>query len=484
MNRKDFLKSTAEVTSGGILTCLGKAATQISTTSNPVPDRKQKTNSLGAAHLFALLTYMPLFAAAQALPVCSWPLETTGKGVSNVAYPDTNATYWTMPFDSARWESIVITGTYPQARFFSIVSYNASGSVVEDQGSLNDVDINPDPGYTNPFRENAVEGEPQRYTITVSRAAPNGEPNSLQLAGTRLGWIIYRIYVANGGLQRNAGVPLPTIKVFSHDGRSHVVPPCPSRHSSAAAAGLMTALASQGLDANAALPRELIDAAEQTTSQEASCQPTPLISWIPKNTGGYFPNPANKYIAIPGLCFQPNRILLVRGKGPVFPDTYHGGPIWKPEGIQVRYWSLCNNDQRSPYPVVACQADHSTNLDQSGYYTYVISEPERGEVPSWLPPEATWLRWGLQTDTKILLVRNMLPDPNFQNSVQAAINAGCVVDNQSGAQPSRDEIVKQGECAHDVMKEYYPKAVYCDKHTFISQGWQGCFAAAESGIQE
>jgi hypothetical protein len=91
---------------------------------------------------------MPLFAAAQALPVCSWPLETTGKGISNVAYPDTNATYWTMPFDSVRWKSIVITGAYPQARFFSFVSYNASGSVVEDHGSLNDVDINPDPGYT------------------------------------------------------------------------------------------------------------------------------------------------------------------------------------------------------------------------------------------------------------------------------------------------------------------------------------------------
>jgi hypothetical protein len=41
-------------------------------------------------------------SAAVDVPMCSWPLETTGMGLTNVAYPDTNATYWTMPFDSDR----------------------------------------------------------------------------------------------------------------------------------------------------------------------------------------------------------------------------------------------------------------------------------------------------------------------------------------------------------------------------------------------
>ena len=427
----------------------------------------QKTNPLGTARLLVFLTFMPLLAAAQALPVCSWPLETTGQGITNVAYPDTNATYWTMPFDSTRWKSIIITGRYPQARFFSFVSYDAKGSVVADHGSLNDVDINPDTGDTNPFREGTVAGEAQHYTISASRATDN-EGNSLQLADTRLGWIIYRVYVANQGLGRNAGVPLPTITVIGQDGRSQVVPPCRSR---------------QGLDMNAALLLEWIaPPPEQSTAQQASCQETPLVAWIPKNTGGYFPNPANKYIAIPGLCFQPNRILVVRGKSPVFPDTYHGGLIWQSAGVQLRYWSLCNNNQRLPYPVVACEADHATNLDQSGYYTYVVSEPERGEIPSWVPPDATWLPWGSLNSPNILLMRNMLPNPNFPHSVQAAIAASCVVDNQSGAPPSRDEVVKQGKCAQSVMSDYYPEAVYCHKQVFISQGWQGCFATAQADI--
>jgi hypothetical protein len=246
-------------------------------------------------------------------------------------------------------------------------------------------------------------------------------------------------------------------------------------------ANLVRALTSQGLDADLAFLQKVIASANPGSTQEVSCQPEPLVSWIPKNTGGYFPNPANKYIAIPGLCFESDRIVVVRGKGAVFPDTYHGNPIWEPPGIEMRYWSMCNNDQHAPYPVVSCQADHSTNLDEAGYYTYVMSQPEQTQPPSWLPPYATWLPWGSRIVANILIFRNMLPAASFQNSIQAAIQAGCVVENQQGSPPARDEVVKEGECAQQVMQQYYPKAVYCNKPVFIAEGWQGCFAAAESG---
>ena len=35
------------------------------------------------------VTLGPSVAAAQGLPVCSWPLETTGTGRTNVFFPDT-----------------------------------------------------------------------------------------------------------------------------------------------------------------------------------------------------------------------------------------------------------------------------------------------------------------------------------------------------------------------------------------------------------
>jgi hypothetical protein len=58
-------------------------------------------------------------AATPLLPTCSWPFEVTGQGLSNVATPDTNATYWVMPLDTSRWRAVVINGTYPNARFFN-----------------------------------------------------------------------------------------------------------------------------------------------------------------------------------------------------------------------------------------------------------------------------------------------------------------------------------------------------------------------------
>jgi hypothetical protein len=385
-----------------------------------------------------------------------------------------------MPFDSARWKSIVISGTYPQSRYFSFIPYLAKGSVVNNQ-ALNDIDINPSQGSTNPFRENADDGSAHYYTVTASRYPPSdNEANFLQLGDTRLAWILYRIYVPNKGLERNAGVSLPSITVVDQNGQSHSLPQCHADSTADTVANLTKTLPAQGLDVEVGL-REIFDPVNVLPPAKASCQQTPLLSVIPANTGGYFPNPANKYIAVAGLCFQPNRLVVVRGKGATFPDTFNGGPIWEPPGTMMRYWSVCNNNERKPYPVVGCTADYKTNLDARGYYTYVLSEPETNNPmtpPSWVPSDATWLPWGSRVVPNILLLRNMLPDSNFTHSVQAAIQEGCVVNN--GGSVPRKDAVKAAVCAHKVMQGYYPRAVYCEKQVFINEGWPGCFAAAES----
>ena len=84
--------------------------------------------------------------------------------------------------------------------------------------------------------------------------------------------------------------------------------------------------------------------------------------------------------------------------------------------------------------------------------------------------------WPSLAQGNILIFRNMLPTtPQFDRSVQAAIAAGCVVDNQPGMPPPRDQVLTQGACAERVMKAFYPKAVYCDESVFQSGGWQACF---------
>ncbi len=453
-------------------------------------------SATGAIRLtVGLLLGLALFAAtlgsrtalAEALPACSWPLETTGSGISNVAYPDTNATYWTMPFDSSRWKELIITGAYPEARFMSFITYDALASAAD---SIVDYAIKPDLHSENPFKPGkAGDGNGQghtfgnTYTISISRsgkAAKGG--NHLDMADSSLGWIIYRIYVPDKGKDRQGGVDLPAVTLVAQDGSRHPLSPCSFGDFATAVNNVITSLSDNGFaDAADLLATKVTEGDDGgASSGDVVCAPDQVAFAIPLSTGGYFPNPANKYIAAPALCFQQNRIVVVRGKGAPMPDTYNGAPVWQPAGqfqkVALRYWSMCSNEQQIPYPVVACQADWATKLDSQGFYTDVLSDD--AQPPSWLPPDATWLPWGSTDDRNILIFRNMLPAPSFHKSVQAADAAGCTFDNTSGATVTYQDIADAGQCAQKVMGAYYPAAVYCDTALFISQGWQGCFAAA------
>ncbi|MGH3263418.1 MAG: hypothetical protein ACRDNS_15655, partial [Trebonia sp.] len=64
-------------------------------------------------------------AASQPLsqfPFCSWWLETTPQ-TTNVALPDTSATYWTTPFFASPGLKIYVKGQFPDARFMSVTVY-------------------------------------------------------------------------------------------------------------------------------------------------------------------------------------------------------------------------------------------------------------------------------------------------------------------------------------------------------------------------
>jgi hypothetical protein len=107
---------------------------------------------------------------------------------------------------------------------------------------------------------------------------------------------------------------------------------------------------------------------------------------------------------------------------------------------------MCNNKEVTPGPVAACVADHATRLDDQGYYTYVISDDEGATPstpPSWLPADATWLRWGDPLIQSALAFRDMLPEAGFS-----------------------------------LIGDYLPTGVYCDKDLLVAQGWPACFAAA------
>jgi hypothetical protein len=194
--------------------------------------------------------------------------------------------------------------------------------------------------------------------------------------------------------------------------------------------------------------QQILSAANQRPPSNASCnpaQPGPTsVTFAPATFGtNLFPNLQTTYLETAPLCFQASKVLVVRGRAPVFPNTYLGGSVFQPafDGqIQLRYWSMCNNDRVAPYPVIACQGDFETALGSDQFYTYVISNDPA--PPAWLPAGATWLPWGSVAVPKNLIFRNI----NLENSSLGA--------------------------------DYVPKGAFCDQATVAQRGWAFCFANA------
>ena len=171
--------------------------------------------------------------------------------------------------------------------------------------------------------------------------------------------------------------------------------------------------------------RAIVNASGPATNTPAPAQPTfirPKSSQI-----NLFPDPDNVYLATI-LHYRPGEIPVVRGKAPTFPDT-RGVSASRPE--QVRYWSLCTDEYRKPYPVSFCVADQDVALDAQGFYTMVVSTPADRPANTDAAHHVTWLDWGSTAVDNLLLMRQMLAAPNFAGAA-ARLTPGALRDVDHG----------------------------------------------------
>jgi hypothetical protein len=405
--------------------------------------------------LFALV---PAGASAAsptgAFPYCSWWAETTPETL-NVAFPDTSATYWTTPFYAEEGLEVRIEGTYPDARYMSFNVYNESGGSFEANGvqsGIADFEIDPAAGSVNPFQAAGSAGG--SFTVTLSGAAKPGDANTLPLApegeaGTgnaHLGFILYRVYLPTGG---NTTVQLPKL-TFVKNGLPMTLPRCPTP------TGKPTAPVRAQKAFNVLLRLHKFQTREESESTQpcrgSECPP-PLQFFRAeeKSTNSFFPNVDNAYVSA-FVRPVPGKVVVIRGKAPRTPSGTSPVP-WPKPGLQLRYFSLCNNVYRSPWPVVAnpsssgteygCATDDETKLNSSGEYTYVVAHPnQRAAIEkaggTFIPFSTT------QPHTRqILIFRNMLPSESFTHAVQNAPATGNPAD------------------AAKAMGPYYPRAYRC-----------------------
>ncbi len=440
----------------------------------PLPIR-----SLPALFVLALglLIGLPVGASAaapSAFPHCSWWTMTTPETM-NVAFPDAAATYWTTPFHAESGAEIRIEGRYPDARYMSFNVYDEDGGSFEANrvsSGIADYQIDPQPGSVNPFQRRGKSGG--AFTLTVSGDVRAGEANALPLApelatdqdAAPLGFLLYRVYLPTGG---NAAVELPKLSLVEN-GEETALPRCPAptgmlaatiRSKAAATKAAKNLSTRLGVEPTKRMVRGLLKlgkAVRGGTEGTKPCRrsecPPPLEFFRASAaaTNSFFPNVNNAYVS---ALFRPvaGTVVVVRGRAPTTPRGTHPVP-WPQKNLQLRYFSLCNNVYRSPWPVVAnpigggkseygCAADLETTLNAAGEYAYVVAEPsERDAIETaggtFIPLSTT------QPHTRqILIFRNMLPNEGFDHAVQ---------DAPQNAKPAG---------AARAMDRYYPRAYRC-----------------------
>jgi hypothetical protein len=390
-------------------------------------------------------------ATAQA---CAWSIAAAATAYSSndSGLVDTAAAYWLDLFQIAPGLRIVVSGTFPDARYASLQVYNGIGSpfVVNGVGSaLPDYQIAPDPGSVNPWQQQAAPGG--HFTVTLREDVAPGQVNTLPLApaGTSSGrgLLEFRVYLPAGGDFSKVTSPALTLE---QGGRSQTLAPC-APHTSPGTAPRST-------------PSSRPTAAP---SASAKTRVVGQLEFFKEAFDALTPNVDAAYVLAYLVPPGPGDVVVIRAKAPTYAAGDHPSP-WPAANEDVRYWSMCVGLATGVLPTVVnplpgggtdagCRADDQTRLNAAGEYAYVLgTEAQRATIES--VPGATFLPFSAAQPeaTHILMFREILVSSSFAYSPQHVTQ---VTDPAATAA---------------AMGPYYPRAAICPLSTLVAAGVAGC----------
>lgn len=393
--------------------------------------------------------------SAKGATICSaW--KRAGSPLTNNRFPyllDTaGANYfmtmlWCVPYLPAppgfikvpRGGSLEIRGEYPYARYFAICPNDAETNNLE---TLVDVDLDPDPGSANPWREPIEPGIGRRYTARLVVAARPTTPahNTSYVGVRRRGglnpavFLLYRIYAADmGSLPPNsAGVALPAVTVLDASGRVRAhhpeCDPYPPGHEPPVG---HTAFPAFPVPDHRGVHRP---GALDTKSNWGL--PVDLLS-----------NPDVLYV---GTCFSraQGEVFVCRFKSLRTPSRRTATPLWS-DAVDARMWSACTYNFWNG-ACLGSVLDEDAAVDADGFHTLVVSTP--ADRPSGATPAhgVTWLSQGELWDGQ-LTFRMLRARDDLLVRMKAAIDSG---------QVSSD------------IAPYVPRTGFCSRAAFESSGWR------------
>jgi len=378
----------------------------------------------------ALAVIGPAAARAEGLDqTCELTATRFDADTTNILFPDSSAQYWTARYTSVPGTRIRIEGIYPYARY---TSWNVYDPVLRPFTHKADVDIGPDSGSANPFLPGADRTTPvaeRHYTLFITfDPADQPGPNTIYVdpAQNPRGVFTLRVYVPDKGLDNTGGVGLPQVtwEPTSATAAPSVTSPCRDLAKPTVSTITDSYANQDGPDSGPPFPgrpqpvwhkfMNLCQAGRDAYFDNEYGDQIPDGGNDPCGnfgSGGFLSNMDNAYVSAP-ISRGFGKLLVIRAKAPTFAATYpHAKRM--PSGVQLRYWSFCQNDPFSQR-YIACLRDDQVKLDKRRFFTLVVSRP--ADRPACAK---NWIAWGPQTQG-VMIYRHMLPDPGFSGAIQQA----------------------------------------------------------------
>lgn len=419
----------------------------------------------------------------------------------NVGFPATgsNVTYFLNKFTLPAGSHLVVRGTYPQARYMSFNAYYSDpvyGNGIPSD-ALYDQQIRPDAGSANPFLPGAKRTPNKKgrnWTVVVSGETPPADPakraeNTLY-AGTigpdkdQPAELFYRVYVPdkNTDVFGNGGVPQATLVLAdgselsgqalcdaTNVDRSRLKPNSmpnatfqqlthlPANPAiNAAGSSPMAPAVESGPWYRPLNPCHFTDPFFEAAGypRQSSCPDTLGLTQWPTKDNAYISAYIDRRF---GPAADGRNIVVLTGKMPTTPRTFKGNPRFD-GSTQMRYWSVCSNEGLVTTAVTVddgCVYDEQIPVDRKGNYRIVVSMPEDRPANATRRNGVAWVNWGNgdgatpnRPTSGVLLVRNMLPDSSFAQSIQRIPAPGLPADVEA------------------TMGRYMPKITYMSTKQF------------------
>ncbi len=388
---------------------------------------------------------------------CFWHVGAIGVESYNIAYPDAGAHYWGAIYTPIPGATLRLKGQFPKARYASINAYDRLGAI---QDAVADVQINPDPGSSNPFRVGIRRDVAKRnFTVIVDPDRPPGAPDpntranapkrntiyTEPAAGDTIRGIVWRVYIPNKGRDIRGGVSLPRPELTLADG---------TVLKGAAACAALGSETAQTVDPSALLlSAEVYDGLRYQPGKPAYFpalaggkpnwrvqytrqyllnlyhpEADPLQGAVKAGQAGFFPNLHNQYVRN-ALNRKFGKIYAMRGKIATTAKTFTN-PTGKWQASELRYQSFCMNESPKTTRVMDCVYDEEIPLRGDRRYLVITSRAVDKPKNATAKCGVAWIEWsprgdgGTDTDFGWMQIRNMLPAASFKHAIQGTKSPG------------------------------------------------------------